>query len=138
MISKGGASSELRIDTGMPAFEPGVKMLMSTFDLSCAIRSGDWPQSARPFFQVSAVFAACSSGVTPFFAASSSLIHGRKSSERSSGKVSSRLEMSPFGSITIAGMLSIAASSKSARQRPVLPEPVIPSTTPWVTRSFES
>ena len=31
-----------------------------------------------------------------------------------------------------------AASSNSARQRPVLPEPVMPSTTPWVTRSFES
>ena len=40
--------------------------------------------------------------------------------------------------ITMAGMLSIAASSNSARQRPVFPEPVMPSTTPWVTRSLES
>ena len=35
-------------------------------------------------------------------------------------------------------MPSSRASSMSARQRPVLPLPVIPMHTAWVTRSFES
>ena len=77
-------------------------------------------------------------GRKAFFAASSSLIHGRKLAASNSGNSSRRLEISPFGSITIAGMLSIAASSNSARHKPVLPEPVMPNTTPWVTRSLES
>ena len=46
--------------------------------------------------------------------------------------------MSPFGSIAITGTPSIAASSSKAKQSPVLPDPVIPSTTPCVTKSFES
>ena len=137
-ISNGGAANELRIDTGIPARLPGVNTVTSTFSRSVATRSGVCPHSASPFFHSAAVFSACSSVVSPFFAASSTFTHGRKLAASSSGNVSSRLEMSPFGSITIAGMLSIAASSNSARQRPVLPDPVIPSTTPWVTRSFES
>ena len=55
-----------------------------------------------------------------------------------SGKVSSRLEMSPLGSMTSAGTPSMAASSSSARQRPVFPLPVMPKHTAWVTRSLES
>ena len=47
-------------------------------------------------------------------AASSSSIQGRKSSGRSSGNVSSRFARSPLGSMMIAGMPSIAASSSSA------------------------
>ncbi len=35
-------------------------------------------------------------------------------------------------------MLSIAASSSKLRQSPVLPLPVIPTQTAWVTRSLES
>ena len=138
MISNGGTSRELRMLTGIPALLPGVKMLMSTLLRSVVMRSGFWPQSARPFFHVAAVWAANSSGETPFFVASSSLIQGRKLFASRSGNISSRLEMSPLGSMMIAGILSIAASSSSARQRPVFPEPVMPSTTPWVTRSFES
>ena len=54
------------------------------------------------------------------------------------GNVSSRFARSPLGSMTIAGMPSIAASSSRAMQRPVLPLPVMPTQTAWVTRSFES
>ncbi len=117
---------------------PGVKTVISTFSRSCRTRSGDCPHEAIPFFHISAVCAAYSSGPTPFFRASSSLIHGRKSSPRNSGKVNIRFGMSPFGSITIAGIPSIAASSNKARHKPVFPDPVIPNTTPCVTRSFES
>jgi len=138
MISNGGTSNELRIETGIPALLPGVKTVMSTLSRRVAMRCGSWPHSARPFFHIAAVFSACLSGVMPFFAASSSLIHGRKLLASSSGKVSSRFAMSPLGSMTMAGILSIAASSNNARHSPVFPEPVIPSTTPWVTRSFES
>ena len=78
------------------------------------------------------------SETSPFLRASSSLIQGAKSSPRSSGNVSSRLARSPLGSMTMAGMPSIAASSSSPMQRPVLPLPVMPTHTAWVTRSFES
>ncbi len=55
------------------------------------------PQSASPFFQVSACCWANSSGDTPFLLASSSLTQGRKSSARSSGKVSSSWPGRPWG-----------------------------------------
>ena len=72
----------------------------------------------------------------PCLRASSSLIQGAKSSAARSGNVSSRLARSPLGSMTIAGMPSMAASSSSARHRPVLPLPVMPTQTAWVTRSL--
>ncbi len=102
------------------------------------MRAPSSPHSARPFFQSSACCFANSSGVTPLRAASSSLIHGRKSAGARSGNVSSRLQRSPLGSIRIAGTPSIAASSMSERQRPVLPLPVMPTHTACVTRSRES
>ncbi len=46
--------------------------------------------------------------------------------------------MSPFGSITSAGMPSSAASSRSEMHSPVLPLPVMPTQTAWVVRSRES
>ena len=42
-----------------------------------------------------------------------------------------------LGSMTIAGMESIAASSTMSKHRPVLPLPVIPTINPWVTRFFD-
>ena len=138
ITSAGGTPSELRMETGIPAVLPGVKMLMSVFSRKRAMRSAPCPQSSKPFCHIAAVFVACSSTVIPFFAASSAFTHGSKLFPSSSGKVSSRFAMSPLGSMMIAGMLSIAASSNKARHNPVFPEPVIPSTTPWVTRSFES
>ena len=138
MISKGGHSSELRMETGIPALLPGVKMLTSHFDLNSFTRSGDWPHELIPSFHMDAVFSACASGLIPFLVASSSLIQGRKSEPSKSGKASMRLAMSPLGSITMAGTLSMAASSRMERQSPVFPDPVIPKTTPWVTRSLES
>jgi len=63
---------------------------------------------------------------------------GAKSSPRSPGKVSRRLERSPLGSMAIAGTWSIAASSSRLRQSPVLPLPVMPTQTACVTRSRES
>lgn len=138
ITSNGGASRELKIDTGIPAWLPGVKTLISTSSCNRLTRPEDCPQSSIPSYHILAVFSANSSGDSPFFRASSSLIHGRKSSLRNSGKVSSKLEMSPFGSMTIAGMRYKAASSSKPRHNPVFPDPVIPNTTPWVTRSLES
>ena len=56
----------------------------------------------------------------------------------SDGKVRSRLARSPFGSIAMAGIPSMAASSRSERHRPVFPLPVMPTHTAWVTSSRES
>ncbi len=46
--------------------------------------------------------------------------------------------MSPFGSRTSTGMPESSASSSTSIARPVLPEPVIPTITPWVVRSRAS
>ncbi len=46
--------------------------------------------------------------------------------------------MSPLGSMAMTGMPSMAASSSSVRQSPVLPLPVIPTQTACVVRSFDS
>ena len=103
-----------------------------------AIRSPSCPHSASPFAHSAACWAAYSSTDTPLRRASSGFTQGRKSSGRRRGKVSSRLPRSPFGSITIAGTPSMAASSSRQRHRPVFPLPVIPTHTAWVTRSRES
>ncbi len=103
-----------------------------------AIRSPLWSHLASPLRQVSASLAANASGVSPARAAASGSTQGAKSAGRSSGKVSSRFERSPLGSITRAGMWSIAASSSRLISRPVLPLPVIPTQTAWVSRSRES
>ena len=52
--ASGGAPNDCRIDTGMPALEPGVKMTQSVFSFSIRIRSGVSPDEASPFFQMSA------------------------------------------------------------------------------------
>ena len=63
--------------------------------------------------------------------------HGRKLAGARSGKTSARFVMSPFGSRTSAGIPASSASSSSTTARPVLPEPVMPTTTPCVVRSLE-
>ena len=45
--------------------------------------------------------------------------------------------MSPFGSMISAGIPASSASSSRTIASPVLPEPVMPTTTPWVVRSLE-
>ena len=45
--------------------------------------------------------------------------------------------MSPFGSRTSTGIPASSASSISTTARPVLPDPVIPTTTPCVVRSLD-
>jgi hypothetical protein len=102
------------------------------------MRSPSSPHSASPCFQVSAVFAASASGVVPLRAASAGSIQGWNSAAESPGNASIRFGMSPFGSITTAGMPSSAASSSNEMQRPVLPLPVMPTQTACVVRSRES
>jgi len=63
--------------------------------------------------------------------------HGWKLAGARSGNVSARLPMSPFGSMISAGMPASSASSSRTTASPVLPEPVMPTTTPWVVRSPE-
>ncbi len=55
-----------------------------------------------------------------------------------SGNWRSRLVRSPLGSMMTQGMPSMAASSRRLMHRPVLPEPVMPTTTPCVVRSRAS
>ena len=82
--------------------------------------------------------AAYCAALSPLRAASPASTHGSKSAAARFGNVSSRLPRSPLGSMQIAGMPSIAASSSSDRHRPVLPLPVMPTQTACVVRSFES
>ncbi len=56
----------------------------------------------------------------------SSLTQGSNDLAEKEASVKQRLPMSPFGSMTIDGMLSMAASSMRSTPSPVLPEPVIP------------
>ena len=73
------------------------------------------PSRPGPSSRARPVAAANSSGVMPLRAGVVFVRPtARKSSARSSGNVSSRLPRSPLGSMTIAGMPSIAASSSSA------------------------
>jgi len=71
-------------------------------------------------------------------ASTPSSTHGANSCGERFGNVSSKLQRSPFGSMMIAGMPSIAASSSSVIHKPVFPLPVMPTHTACVTRSFES
>ena len=128
----------MTMETGIPAVLPGVYITNSADSLRRLIRSPSCPHAARPSRQSCAWAAAYSSGERFFLLASSSFIQGRKSSGLSSGNVKRRFPMSPFGSMTIDGMPSIAASSSRAMHNPVLPLPVMPTQTPCVTRSFES
>ena len=134
-----GAANELRIETGTPASAAGRvdgEPWRHSSTARCAHRPA--PHAASPSRQRWASWAANASAVTPARRASSSSIHGRKSAPARFGNVRSRLAMSPLGSMAITGTPSIAASSISDRQRPVLPLPVMPTQTAWVTRSRES
>ena len=133
-----GAFRLLRMFTGMPVLDPGVYMVKSTEFESDCIRCLSIPQFNNPVFHVSETCCAYSFGVNFFRRASSGLIHGSKSVGCSSGKCSKWLVMSPFGSIIIAGTLSMAASSSKHIHRPVFPLPVIPTHTACVVKSRAS
>ena len=90
------------------------------------------PHSASPPLQSVAWLAAKPSGVSPAFLAWASSIHGRKSAGARLGNVRHRLVRSPFGSIASTGKPARRASSIRITPRPVLPEPVMPTMTPWV------
>ena len=124
--SAGGASRLAKMDTGRTAALPGVYTANSALSRIRRMRSPSWSQSASPWRHWSAVRAASSSTLSPFCSAAAGSIQGRKSAGARSGKVSSRLPMSPLGSMTMAGSRSMAASSSSAMPRPVLPLPVMP------------
>ena len=107
-------------------------------DATGEIRSDPISQEPRPSFHSAATRAASSSGETPSRRATDSSIHGRKSSGARSGKLRSRLVISPLGSMIRAGIPESSASSRRSMARPVLPDPVIPTITPWVVRSDAS
>ena len=62
----------------------------------------------------------------------------RTTRRRASSKSSSRFARSPFGSIAITGTPCRSSSSMRTMARPVLPEPVMPTMRPWVSRSAGS
>ncbi len=94
------------------------------------MRSAPRSHDSRPDRQVSAVWAANSSGDMLLRFASAGSTQDRKSSARKAGKLSSKFPMSPLGSMTRAGIPERRASSRATTPRPVLPEPVMPTMTP--------
>ena len=132
-----GARNEPITFNGTPAEEPGVYSVTSAASFNCWIRSGPIPWPPRPSRQLVAVFSASASTVMPSACASDAFTHGSKLAGARSGNVSARLPMSPFGSTISTGMPASSASSSRTTARPVLPEPVMPTTTPWVVRSPE-
>src|SRR6478736_8903654 len=99
------------------------------------MRSGVMPHEANPSVHALACAAAKSATDCPAFVASPSLTHGWKSAGARFGNVRHKLVRSPFGSINSAGTPAPNASSTSTIPRPVLPEPVMPTMTPWVVKS---
>ncbi|CAB4603878.1 unannotated protein [freshwater metagenome] len=134
----GGACSDPTMFTPTPAAEPGVYTVKSTPARSDAIVSPVMPHPARPSRHAVACPAAKSATDFPADDASPSFTHGWNSAGERPGKVRQRLVRSPFGSISNAGTPERSASSISTTPRPVLPEPVMPTITPWVVRSPES
>src|SRR3954467_6923145 len=99
------------------------------------MRSGPIPHAARPSVHAFACAAAKSATDCPAFVASPSFTHGWKSPAARLGKVRHRLVRSPLGSISSVGTPAPNASSTSTIPRPVFPEPVMPTITPWVVKS---
>ena len=102
----------------------------STLDASCS-------NELSPVLYMSAVSLASSDTVLPLFAASEESIHGSNSLASSLGNAKHRFPMSPLGSMTMEGILSIAASSISPIPSPVLPEPVMPIIIACVVKWFD-
>ncbi len=113
-------------------------MATSAAAASLAMRAPSWPQSWSPAVQREASAPANASGVICCARASSGFTHGPNSAAVRLGKRSARFERSPFGSMASTGSPSMVASSISAMPSPVLPLPVMPITTAWVSRSEES
>ena len=105
---------------------------------SAAMSSGPRPHSARPFFQAAAVSAAAAFTSLPSRRAASASIQGSKDAASSFSKRSSRFARSPFGSMARTGTPWRSSSSRRTMARPVLPEPVMPTIRPWVSRSAGS
>ena len=82
--------------------------------------------------------AAKSSGVAPAALAWPSSIHGRKSAGARSGNVRHRLREVALGVDEQRRQPGRSTSSMSTTPRPVLPEPVMPTITPWVVKSAAS
>src|SRR6266699_253318 len=95
------------------------------------------PHSASPFVQTAAVAAAAEAS-WPSRRAASRSIHGWNEAASNESKSRSRLPRSPFGSMARTGIPCRRSSSSNAIARPVFPEPVIPTISPWVSRSAGS
>ncbi len=124
-ISLFGALKLPKIFTPTPAELPGVYIVFLTFANFFTLDKS-WPKDSIPFFHFSAVSLANSSMLKFLFCAAMGSIYGKKSEGLMFGKSKQRLPISPFGSITMAGILSIAASSIIPIPSPVFPDPVIP------------
>ena len=134
---RGGAANELRIDSGSAGRAAGrvdgeVGGVAQARDARAVLAP-----SARPFFHSLGLLRRECVGRRPA-RARLVLVDPRAEVCRAAGcgNVSSRLPRSPLGSMAIAGMPSMAASSSSARHSPVLPLPVMPTQTACVTRSL--
>ena len=133
-----GAANDLRIDTGSPPCCRACRLRSRRRRAGRGSARRPGPRLPSPSARARPAGAAYSSGVTPLRRASSSLIHGREVLRAEIREGQQRFARSPLGSMISAGMPSRGASSSSPRQSPVLPLPVMPTHTAWVTRSLES
>ena len=110
-----GAANDLQDrDAACPACCPACRSRSRRRRAAAGCASPSWPHSARPFVHSSACCRGELVGRHALRARSSSSTHGAKSSGRRVRETSAAgSPRSPFGSITIAGMPSIAASSSS-------------------------
>ncbi|XXY64767.1 hypothetical protein WMF37_27305 [Sorangium sp. So ce291] len=129
-----GASSADSTWIGSPAVVPGVSRRGAMRARSAATSAGPRPEEASPARHRAASSPATSAVERPSRAAAEGSIHGSNSAGESSGNVKSRLGRSPFTSTMSTGTPERSASSTRTMTSPVLPLPVMPTTTPWVTR----
>ena len=103
-----------------------------------SMRAPSCPDASSPFFHVSA-WSAANASADMSGAPCLVLVNPRPELlGRKAGKRQQQVREVAFGIDGDDGTPSIAASSMSERHNPVLPLPVMPTHTAWVTRSRES
>src|SRR5450830_1746882 len=123
-----------RLETAQDAAEPR-PVERSTPLLQGSLEAAEHTFAVAVLLTFAVSRAACST-VSSFRSASAGSTHGWNSAALKPGNVRRRLPRSPLGSIAMTGTPSIRASSMRSMDRPVLPDPVMPTMTPCVVRSL--
>ena len=129
-------SSDDSTCSGSPADPPGVSTRTSRAGCVAASSGSPMPHRSSAAPSLCAESAARPREPPPALSASALAARptARRAAARSSETPSSKFGKSPFTSITMVGHPRAAASSTITVTRPVLPLPVMPTTTPCVTK----